>query len=97
MKTLLLLLGMSCGLAASADASTDELHQPHHQSFSCSVGGCSVSCPTTGQVPAIQFKASTLKLTVLPSRVAVFEAISGFDKRMTYLVDLSTRNCEIQQ
>ena len=97
MKTFLFLLSIAGCVAASADTSTDVLSTPHLQSFACPVGGCTVSCPTTGRVPAIQFKASALKLTLLPSRVAVFDATSGFEKRKTYLVDLSERNCEISQ
>jgi hypothetical protein len=97
MKILSLVLGMCCCLVASASTSTDELAQPHRQSFACSMGGCTVSCPTTGQVPAIRFKANALSLTVLPNRVAVFDATSGFDSKRTYLVDLTERNCEIEQ
>jgi hypothetical protein len=97
MKVLAILLSSACCAAASAEMPTDHIQKPHHQLFACSIGGCSVSCPTTGGAPAIQFKASALKLTVLPSRVAVFETTSNFDKRKTYLVDLSERNCEIEQ
>jgi hypothetical protein len=97
MKVLAIFLGCACCVAASAESLTDNIAEPHHQAFACSVGGCSVSCPTTGAAPAIRFKASALTLTVLPSRVAVFETTAGFDKRKTYLVDLSERNCEIEQ
>ena len=96
MKVLGLILGFVACVAASADVSTDP-YEPHHQAFACSVGGCSVSCPTTGRSPAIQFKADALKLTVLPSRVAVFDASSGLGSKKTYLVDLCERNCEIAQ
>jgi hypothetical protein len=96
MKVLGFFLGIVACIAASADASTDT-YEPHQQAFACSVGGCNVSCPTTGRSPAIQFKAGALKLTLLPSRVAVFEATSGLGSRKTYLVDLSERNCEIAQ
>ena len=97
MRLIALLAGCACCVAASAETFAEDLVEPHQQSFTCAIGGCSVSCPTTGQVPAIRFKATALKLTVLPSRVAVFEATSGFDKRKTFLVDLSERNCEIDQ
>jgi len=97
MKALFFLIGLVGCVAASADTPVDTQSAPHLQSFACSVGGCKVSCPTTGRAPAIQFKASALKLTLLPSRVAVFEATSGFENRKTYLVDLSERNCEISQ
>jgi len=96
-RILVLFLCVIGCVTASADTYTDSLTEPHHQTLACSVGGCSVSCPTTGRVPAIEFKASALKLTLLPNRVAVFEATSGFDKKKTYLVDLSERNCEIDQ
>jgi hypothetical protein len=97
MRLIALLLGCACGIAVSAETSPDNTGKLHHQSFACPMGGCAVSCPTVGGAPAIRFKASALKLTVLPSRVAVFETTTGFDKRKTYLVDLSERNCEIEQ
>ena len=59
MRVLGFFLGFAACVAASADAATDT-YEPHHQAFSCSVGGCSVSCPTTGRSPAIQFKAGAL-------------------------------------
>lgn len=96
MKTVLLLAALSLSLSASAEPPTAG-SIPHKQAFACSLKGCSVTCPTVGRVPAVQFKANALTLTVLPSRVAVFDAVSGVSTLKTYLVDLSERNCEIEQ
>lgn len=95
MRAIAFMLGL-CACAA-ATATTEVPAPAHTQSFACPIGGCEVSCPAAGAGPAIRFKANALKLTLLPSRVAVFETTSSLDKRKTYLVDLSERNCEIVQ
>ena len=95
MKPVLLLIALAASLSASATEPNESI--PHTQTFACSLKGCSVSCPTVGRVPAVQFKANALKLTLLSNRVAVFDATTGVSTLKTYLVDLSERNCEIEQ